>query len=141
MPQWVFRITDYADRLLEDLIDLDWPEGILQMQRNWIGKKEGMIIHHKVDGLDYILDTFTAYPAWSFADTFIVVSPEHPFVEKVKSQNSKVKNDIQAYQNEVKKESQQDRISADKEKTGIFTGYYFTPGTQSERQNQEQRDN
>ena len=132
LPQWVFRITDYADRLLEDLIDLDWPEGILQMQRNWIGKKEGMIIHHKVDGLDYILDTFTAYPAWSFADTFIVVSPEHPFVEKVKSQNSKVKNDIQAYQNEVKKESQQDRMSADQEKTGVFTGYYaedpFRPG-------------
>jgi leucyl-tRNA synthetase len=75
LPQWIFRITAYADRLLKDLDLLDWPRGILEMQRNWIGKKEGVIITHTVKDLDLRLDTFSAYPAWLFADTFIVIAP------------------------------------------------------------------
>ena len=127
LPQWMMRITDFADRLLDDLDkDLDWPKGILEMQRNWIGRREGMIIHHKVEGMDYILDTFTAFPAWSYADTYIVIAPEHPFVGKVKNE------EIKKYLEEVKKETREDRMAVDKEKTGVFTGYYaqdsFRPG-------------
>lgn len=71
MRQWVLKITDYADRLLSDLDKLPkWPEGVKEAQRNWIGKKEGIIISHKIENSEIVLETFSAYPAWLFADTF-----------------------------------------------------------------------
>jgi len=131
LPQWMMRITDYAERLLSDLDTvewknetgetkkgLDWPKGILEMQRNWIGKKEGAIIPHTVEGIDFNLETFTAYPAWSFADSFIVIAPEHPLAQLSKSEE--VKNYIEG----VKKETNEDRMAENKEKTGVFTGFY-----------------
>ncbi len=125
LPQWIFRITKYADDLLSDLDGLDWPSGIAQMQRNWIGKKEGMVIHHKVEGMDYVLDTFTAYPAWSFADTYIVVAPEHPLVAGLTTPG------VVNYLKETLAVPPQERAES-KEKTGVFTGLYahdpFRPG-------------
>lgn len=131
LPQWIFRITAYADRLLKDLDLLDWPKGILEMQRNWIGKKEGVIIHHKVKDLDLQIDTFSAYPAWLFADTFIVIAPEHPLVQKLVAgteYEEKTKNFIF----ECNKLTTQQRTEDKFEKKGVFTGRYamdpFNPG-------------
>lgn len=121
LPQWIFRITKYADDLLADLDGLDWPAGILQMQRNWIGKKEGMVIHHQVEGLDYVLDTFTAYPAWSFADTYIAIAPEHPLVRDLLESGSSP--EVAKYVSDIRSIPADER-AANKEKNGVFTGLY-----------------
>ncbi|MCL4364427.1 leucine--tRNA ligase [Patescibacteria group bacterium] len=123
LPQWIFKITKYADRLLADLKDLDWPEGILAMQRNWIGKKEGVIIHHKVDGMNIQLDTFSAYPAWLFADTFIVIAPEHPSVQKL-VKGTQYEKEALNFIEEHKQMTQQEILSGNFEKKGVFTGKY-----------------
>ena len=131
LPQWIFRIKKYADRLLFDLDGLNWPKGIMEMQRNWIGRKEGMIIHHKIQNMDYILDTFTAFPQWSFADSFIVIAPEHPFVEQIKMHRTRIKdedtlkqiNKMDEYLKTIKDISTYERTES-KEKTGVFTGFY-----------------
>lgn len=124
LSQWFFRITQYAERLLDGLDDLDWPEPIKAMQRNWIGKKQGVIIYHEVKDLPNVkLETFSAFPAWLFADTFIVIAPEHPLVADL-VKDTEVEKSV----NEFIKESAQistDARNADKfEKKGIFTGRY-----------------
>lgn len=131
LPQWMMRITDYADRLLLDLdsvewVDeqgkkrkgLDWPNGILEMQKNWIGKKEGIEIDYKVEMIDEKITCFTTRPDTNFGATFIVLAPEHPFVQKL--ENEKVKE----YVLKTKAISQEDRIKEGAKKTGVFTGYY-----------------
>ena len=123
LPQWVFKITKYADRLLSDLTGLDWPKGILEMQRNWIGKKEGVIISHNVKDLNIKLETFSAYPAWLFADTFIVVAPEHPIV-KTLVQGTKYEKETNLFIEETKKISVQQRTEDKFEKKGAFTSRY-----------------
>ena len=131
LPQWIFRITTYADRLLKDLDGLDWPEGILTMQRNWIGKKEGVIIDHKIEGLSEIIRTFSAYPAWLFADTFIVIAPEHPTVKKL-IEGTQYEKEVLAFINEHKSHTKEELEKGVLEKKGIFTGRYaqdpFNPG-------------
>ena len=83
MKQWVLKITEYADRLLEDLDDLDWPESIKDMQRNWIGRSEGARVSFKVEGENDTIDVFTTRPDTIFGTTFLVLSPEHALVEKL----------------------------------------------------------
>ena len=85
LEQWFFKITDYADRLIEGLKKIDWPKSTLLQQENWIGRKEGINIFHKVKDLDLEFSTFSAYPAWIFADTFIVIAPNHPLVSQLVS--------------------------------------------------------
>ncbi|MCC7436613.1 leucine--tRNA ligase [Candidatus Nomurabacteria bacterium] len=122
--QWVLKITDYADRLLSDLDKLPrWPEGVKEAQRNWIGRKEGIIISHKVQDSDIVLESFSAYPAWLYADTFLVIAPEHPLVKKLIEDNSK-KLEIEKFIEEVKNTPEIERGSLNKEKKGIFTGKY-----------------
>ncbi len=122
--QWVLKITDYADRLLTDLDKLPkWPDGVKEAQRNWIGKKEGIKISHKVEGRDLTIETFSAYPAWLFADTFIVIAPEHPLVEAL-IENSVKKELIRTFIEEVKNTSEIERGALNKEKKGIFTDSY-----------------
>ena len=123
LPQWVFRITTYADRLLEDLEGLDWPEGILQQQKNWIGKKEGMLIKHKVKDMDIKFETFTAYPAWSFADSFLVIAPEHPLVEKL-IKGTKYEREVIAFAKQESQKTEQERLKEIDTKRGVFTGRY-----------------
>ncbi|MFZ2206958.1 MAG: leucine--tRNA ligase [Microgenomates group bacterium] len=123
LPQWIFRITTYAEQLLEDLKLLDWPKGILEMQRNWIGKKEGIIIKHTVSELDLSIETFSAYPAWLFADTFIVVAPEHPVIKKL-VEGTKFEKDVNDFIEESKKITSQQRTEDKFEKKGVFTGRY-----------------
>ncbi len=122
LEQWFFRITAYAEKLLGNTFSLDWSEKVLIAQRNWIGKKEGVIIHHKVKDLDVTLDAFSAFPAWLFADTFLVLAPDHPQVETLVQgtvREKEVLDYIKVYKNSKKKT----KTKAD-EKEGIFTGRY-----------------
>lgn len=128
VPQWIFRITSYADRLLKDLEGLDWPKGILEMQRNWIGRKEGINIEYEVQGIDYKINCFTTRPDTNFGATFIVLAPEHEFVKdlisgKYKSKETDIEK-IKKYVKEAELKSEQDRLSEGRKKTGVFTGFY-----------------
>ena len=118
LPQWVFKITKYADRLLSDLEGLDWPKGILEMQRNWIGKKEGININYKIKSSNEIITCFTTRPDTNFGATFIVLAPEHEFVKKIN------KEDVKKYVKETASKSEQERLNENKKKTGVFTGFY-----------------
>jgi len=124
LPQWVFRITAYADRLLEDLKDLDWPEGILQMQKNWIGRSEGAEINFKING-DKFIKVFTTRPDTIYGITALVVAPEHWLVEEIKKKKFKIKDEklkqIMDYVEQAKKKSDLLRTDLAKEKTGVDT--------------------
>ncbi|KXK07685.1 MAG: Leucine--tRNA ligase [Microgenomates bacterium OLB22] len=125
--QWVFKIPEYAESLLSGIDELNWPEGIKAMQRNWIGKKEGLVIHHEVEGLDYHLDTFTVYPAFSYADSYIVVASEHPVVSLIltaKQADGTDSTALRHYIDTVETLTREQKIADVKEKKGVFTGYY-----------------
>lgn len=120
MRQWVLKITDYADRMLADLDKLPkWPEGVKEAQRNWIGRKEGVTIDHKVEGSDIVLTAFSAYPGWLYADTFLVVAPAHPIVREL----VKGREEEKAVLGFVAKQGVASK-DFNKEKEGIFTGVY-----------------
>ncbi len=123
LPQWIFKITTYADRLLKDLKGLNWPRGILEMQKNWIGKKEGVLVRHKIDGMNLTFETFSAYPAWLFADTFIVMAPEHPLVEKLIDNSPNAQN-VKSFLAEHKSHTKEELLKGNLEKKGVFTGRY-----------------
>lgn len=124
MRQWVLKITDYADRMLVDLDKLPrWPEGVKEAQRHWIGRKEGITIAHAVENSALTIETFSAYPAWLFADTFIVIAPEHPQVPAL-IKEAENKQEIIAFIDQVKNTSEIERGAVNKEKIGIFTGRY-----------------
>lgn len=128
MPQWLFKITSYADRLLKDLNGLDWPKGILEMQRNWIGKKVGINIEYLIFGIQYSITCFTTRPDTNFGATFIVVAPEHEFVNKILSGElkveEKIKKNIHEYVEKAKAKTQMEREAEGKKKTGVFTEFY-----------------
>lgn len=126
LPQWIFKITAYADRLLSDLDGLDWPSGILEMQRNWIGRKEGINITYEIKGRTQTVTCFTTTPV-NFGATFIVIAPEHPLVQAI----LKDKNTTQEYSTAIKEyidsaisKTDLERQSEEKKKTGVFTGLY-----------------
>jgi leucyl-tRNA synthetase len=125
MPQWFFKITDYADRLLEDLDGIDWPERIKLMQRNWIGRSEGVEIAFGLDvpGVaDKELRVFTTRPDTIFGVTFMVLAPEHPLVDRITSAERKA--EVEAYVAQAIRQTEIDRMSTEREKTGVFTGAY-----------------
>lgn len=122
MRQWVLRITEYADRLLEDLDDLDWPDSLKDMQRNWIGRSEGAQVTFAVDGSDQSFDVFTTRPDTIFGATYAVLAPEHKLVEKITTPEQQ--SAVQAYLDKVKLKSDLERTDLAKEKTGVFTGSY-----------------
>src|SRR5690625_3457974 len=122
MKQWILRITKYADRLLEDLEDLDWPESIKDMQRNWIGRSEGADVVFEIDGHDETFTVFTTRPDTLFGATYAVLAPEHPFVDKITTPEQK--SAVDAYIEEVQAKSDLERPDLAKEKTGVFTGAY-----------------
>lgn len=132
MRQWVLKITEYADRMLEDLSLLPkWPEHIKEMQRHWIGKKEGVIVNHTVEGTDVVISTFSAYPAWLFADTYIVVAPEHPLVQKLITDQPEEK-EVGVFIDTIKQQPLEERREV-KEKLGMFTGRYAIDPLRKER--------
>jgi leucyl-tRNA synthetase len=122
MKQWMLRITAYADRLLEDLEELDWPESIKEMQRNWIGRSEGAEITFRIDGHDETFTVFTTRPDTLFGATYAVLAPEHKLVDIITT--SEQKEAVDAYREVVKRKSDLERTDLAKEKTGVFTGAY-----------------
>ena len=122
MRQWVLKITEYAERLLQDLELLDWPESIKEMQRNWIGKSTGALVNFKVAGLDDSFTVFTTRPDTLFGATYCVLAPEHALVLKITSEDQREK--VLEYIEYAKSRSDLDRTELNKEKTGIFTGAY-----------------
>ncbi|KGX86770.1 leucine--tRNA ligase [Pontibacillus litoralis] len=122
MKQWMLKITAYAERLLEDLEELDWPESIKDMQRNWIGKSEGAEVHFDIEGSEHKLTVFTTRPDTLFGATYAVLAPEHRYVQEITTLEQKPA--IDAYLTEAEKKSDLERTDLAKEKSGVFTGAY-----------------
>jgi len=122
MRQWILRITEYAERLLEDLEELDWSESIKDMQRNWIGKSTGAEVTFDIDGHNASLVVFTTRPDTLFGATYCVLAPEHELVAQITTADQKVA--VEAYQDTAARKSDLERTDLAKEKTGVFTGAY-----------------
>ena len=122
MRQWVLRITEYADRLLEDLDDLDWPESLKDMQRNWIGKSEGANVTFKIDGHQSDFEVFTTRPDTLYGATYAVLSPEHKLIDEITTED--MRQDVLNYQEKAAHKSDLERTDLNKDKTGVFTGAY-----------------
>lgn len=122
MRQWVLKITEYAERLLKDLDDLDWPEATKQMQRNWIGKSVGANVDFRIDGTDKIFTVFTTRCDTLFGATYCVMAPEHPYVAEITTLEQK--EAIEAYKESCASKSDLERTELNKDKTGVFTGAY-----------------
>jgi len=126
LRQWMLKITAYAERLLQDLGQLDWPESLKEMQRNWIGKSEGAEVHFKVAavgsmaGSSDTITVFTTRPDTLFGATYMVLSPEHPLVEKITTPEQR--DAVKKYQAEVANKSDLERTDLAKGKSGVFTG-------------------
>lgn len=122
MKQWMLKITDYAERLLKDLDGLDWPESTKELQRNWIGRSEGLQMRFPIEGGHGDLEIFTTRPDTIFGATYMVLAPEHALVAKITTAAEKAK--VEAYQKETSTKSDVARQDQSKEKTGAFTGAY-----------------
>ena len=126
MRQWMLKITDYAESLLDGLDDLDWPDSVKELQRNWIGRSEGADVHFNIVGSKSVITVFTTRPDTLFGATYMVLAPEHPFVDvlTITGQERAVKE----YQDKASRKSDLERGELNKEKTGVFTGSYaFNP--------------
>lgn len=129
MEQWFFKITDYADRLHDDLDKVDWPEESVKRQRDWIGRKKGINITYQVDGLNETVTCFTTRPDTNFGATFVVISPEHDLAQKIidgviNVTGAQIKPSLTDYAKKARKKTELERISEGKIKTGVFTGLY-----------------
>lgn len=122
MSQWFFKITDYAEELLNDLEDLNWPERTKVLQRNWIGKSNGAYVTFKVLGMEESFEVFTTRADTLFGATYCVLAPEHPLVSKIVTEEYRAR--VETYQKEASRQSEIERTSTVKEKTGVFTGAY-----------------
>ena len=120
MRQWMLKITDYAESLLNGLDDLDWPQSIKELQRNWIGKSVGARIHFDIPSINERLTVFTTRHDTLFGATYIVLAPEHPLVHKIVSDEQK--DEVESYIEEAAKKSDLDRTQLNKNKTGVFLG-------------------
>ena len=120
MRQWMLKITDYAESLLNGLDDLDWPQSIKELQRNWIGKSVGARIHFDIPSINERLTVFTTRHDTLFGATYIVLAPEHPLVHKIVSDEQK--DEVESYIEEAAKKSDLDRTQINKNKTGVFLG-------------------
>ncbi|PTG92674.1 leucine--tRNA ligase [Staphylococcus chromogenes] len=131
MKQWVLKITEYADRLLEDLETLDWPESIKDMQRNWIGRSEGAKVTFNVETINETIEVFTTRPDTIYGATLLVLSPEHSLVNQITT--PEFKDQVKKYQDAAAKKSDLERTDLAKEKTGVFTGAYAIHPLSGER--------
>jgi leucyl-tRNA synthetase len=120
LRQWVLKITAYADRLLEDLDDLDWPESTKEMQRNWIGKSEGAEIEFEIERSARRLTVFTTRPDTLFGATYLVLAPEHELVLEIAAADRRA--EIEHYRAQAAAKSELERTELQKDKTGVFTG-------------------
>jgi leucyl-tRNA synthetase len=128
MRQWMLRITAYTERLLEGLDELDWPEGIKLLQRNWIGRSEGAEIDFKIENLDQQIRVFTTRPDTVYGGTFLVLAPEHSLVDLIVTEEQWPV--VREYRERAARKSELERADLSKEKTGVFTGgYAINPAT------------
>ena len=132
LPQWFFKITEYAQSLLDDMECLEeWPERVLTMQKNWIGRSEGARIEFPIKGGNKTIPVFTTRPDTLYGATYFLLAPEHPLVEEIII-DSPYKDEVQSFIKEVSKESTIERISTTLEKRGCFTGKYVINPINSE---------
>ena len=122
LKQWFFKITDYADRLADDLEKLDWSDSIKSMQRNWIGKSKGAEVDFAIKDSKEVITVFTTRPDTLFGATFMVLAPEHPLVQEITTKAQKT--EVDAYIKAAESKSDVERQEQDREKTGVFTGAY-----------------
>jgi leucyl-tRNA synthetase len=122
MRQWMLRITAYAERLLDELEELDWPEGIKLLQRNWIGRSEGAEIDFKIENSDRKIRVFTTRPDTLYGGTFLVLAPEHSLVDLIVTEEQWPA--VREYRERTARKSDLERADLSKEKTGVFTGAY-----------------
>jgi leucyl-tRNA synthetase len=126
LEQWFFRITAYADRLLEEMNLLEsWPERVLTMQRNWIGRSEGAEVVFRIEELDIDIPVFTTRPDTLFGSTFFVLAPEHPLVSRL-AQGTPHEQEVLEYARHAAARPAVERADPEKEKTGVFTGHFVT---------------
>ncbi|MDP4879464.1 MAG: leucine--tRNA ligase, partial [Opitutales bacterium] len=118
--QWVLRITEYAERLIAGLKDLDWPDSTKRLQENWIGRSEGGEITFDVSGHDAQLTVFTTRPDTLYGATYMVIAPEHPLLAQITTADKLA--EVEAYQHTAKSKSDLERAELSKEKTGVWTG-------------------
>ncbi|WP_373869543.1 leucine--tRNA ligase [Sphaerisporangium rufum] len=133
LTQWYFKITDYADRLLDDMAEVQdgWPERVLTMQRNWIGRSEGADVRFRIEGRDEPVTVYTTRPDTLFGATFFVVAADAPLAEEICAPDHL--DALIAYRAEVAKLSDIERLATDKEKTGVFLGRYAVNPVSGER--------
>ena len=122
MRQWMLKITDYAESLLAGLDDLDWPSSVKELQRNWIGRSEGADVHFNIVGSKEVITVFTTRPDTLFGATYMVLAPEHPFVDVLTTTGQE--RAVKEYQDKASRKSDLERGELNKEKTGVFTGSY-----------------
>jgi len=122
MRQWILKITDYAESLLDGLDDLDWPENIKELQKNWIGKSEGVELGFDIDGHNDTINVYTTRPDTLFGASYMVLAPEHTLIHSIV--NDEQRSKVEAYIEQTKQKSDFDRTEVNKDKTGVFTGSY-----------------
>lgn len=124
LAQWFFKITDYADRLLKDVEDLDWPTPIKLMQKNWIGRSEGITYTMKVKDLDFTVEAYDSVPQTFMAQTFAVIAPEHPLVNELVKGTAHEK-EVHKVVDKIKKRKAANKFDLEKDMDGVFTGRYL----------------
>jgi leucyl-tRNA synthetase len=126
LRQWMLRITKYAQRLIDELDTLDWPDGIKMLQKNWIGRSEGAEVIFEIENqkseIGNLVTVFTTRPDTLFGATYMVLAPEHPFVPEITTADQK--DSVEAYQKAISSKSDMDRGDLNKDKSGVFTGAY-----------------
>lgn len=128
MKQWFFKITDYAEQLLDEIPDLDWPQKIKTAQTNWIGKSQGAEIEFKIEDKEDIITVFSTRPDTLFGATFVVLAPEHPLAKQLATED--MRESVETYISAAVKKSEIERMNDSREKTGVFTGSYaINPAT------------
>ncbi len=123
LPQWYWKTTQFAQKLLDNLDDLDWPEKTKIMQRNWIGRSEGVNIHSKVKDLDIEFEVYDSVPQTFMAQTFTVIAPEHPMVEEL-VKGTHHQKDVMAFVERIKKKKAVKKFTFQEDMEGVFTGRY-----------------
>jgi len=131
LRQWMLRITKYAQRLIDDLDPLDWPEGIKLLQKNWIGRSEGAEVRFQIADFDSPIEVFTTRPDTLFGATYMVLAPEHPFVAQITT--AEQAEAVESYRKSISSKSDMDRGDLNKDKSGVFTGAYAINPVNNER--------
>jgi leucyl-tRNA synthetase len=131
LTQWYFKITEYADRLLADMAELDWPERVLLMQRNWIGRSEGADVEFQIEGRAEPVTVYTTRPDTLYGATFFVVAADAALADEICAPERRA--EFEAYRETVRNESEIDRLATDREKTGVFLGRYAINPVNGER--------